>query len=97
MTWTRGTLSQYDAWAQLQETSEASVGWNSTDMFRYMRKVEKDFEVAQNLSHSYCKAENFATPSAAQGDKGAQSISSYHGFTGPVHAGYPYNMVKSYV
>ncbi|KAF9517618.1 GMC oxidoreductase [Hydnum rufescens UP504] len=35
------------------------------------------------------KAESFTPPNSGQLAKGANSISSYHGFTGPVHAAFP--------
>ncbi|KAJ7628742.1 hypothetical protein FB45DRAFT_991099 [Roridomyces roridus] len=39
-TWTRGSKAQYDAWADLLELSEASVGWNWDGMLHYMKKAE---------------------------------------------------------
>ncbi|KAJ7708299.1 hypothetical protein B0H17DRAFT_971830 [Mycena rosella] len=70
--WTRGLNAQYDAWSQLLETDEASVGWNWAGMFNYMKK-----------------AETFSAPNAQQAAKGAQSIASYHGTSGPVQVTYP--------
>lgn len=40
MTWTRGSVAQYDSWSSLLETSEASVGWNWKGLWSYMRKAE---------------------------------------------------------
>ena len=37
--WTRGLAAQYDAWSDLLEADEASVGWNWDSMFSYMKKV----------------------------------------------------------
>ncbi|KAJ7240404.1 hypothetical protein B0H12DRAFT_1134777 [Mycena haematopus] len=70
--WTRGLNAQYDAWSTLLEEDEASVGWNWTGMFSYMKK-----------------AEAFSAPNGQQAAKGAQSIASYHGTTGPVQVTYP--------
>ncbi|TFK70863.1 glucose oxidase [Pluteus cervinus] len=38
--YTRGLNAQYDAWSNLLETSEASVGWNWQGMWSYMKKSE---------------------------------------------------------
>ncbi|KAF9517615.1 hypothetical protein BS47DRAFT_1389607 [Hydnum rufescens UP504] len=46
--------------------------------FRYMKK-------GLSLSSS----ESFTPPDRGQVAKGTNSISSYHGFTGPVHAAFP--------
>ena len=37
--WTRGLAAQYDAWSNLLEPEEASVGWNWDSLFAYMKKV----------------------------------------------------------
>lgn len=37
--WTRGLAAQYDAWSDLLEASEASVGWNWKNIWSYMKKV----------------------------------------------------------
>ena len=37
--WTRGLAAQYDAWSDLLEASEASVGWNWQNISSYMKKV----------------------------------------------------------
>ncbi|KAI0757742.1 alcohol oxidase [Daedaleopsis nitida] len=70
--WTRGLNAQYDAWSELLEPEEASVGWNWEGVFSYMKK-----------------AETFSAPNAQQQAKGAASIASYHGTTGPVQVTYP--------
>lgn len=38
------------------------------------------------------KSETFSPPNSQQAAKGAQSISSYHGFSGPVQVTYPDDM-----
>ncbi|RDB29937.1 Glucose oxidase [Hypsizygus marmoreus] len=38
--YTRGLKEQYDAWSTLLEPSEASVGWNWTGVWNYMKKSE---------------------------------------------------------
>ncbi|KAJ7485944.1 alcohol oxidase [Mycena latifolia] len=70
--WTRGLNAQYDAWSTLLEDDEASVGWNWSGLFNYMKKSEA-----------------FSAPNSQQAAKGAQSIASYHGTTGPVQVTYP--------
>lgn len=37
--WTRGLATQYDAFSELLEPEEASVGWNWGNLFSYMKKV----------------------------------------------------------
>ncbi|KAJ7443915.1 hypothetical protein B0H11DRAFT_2090193 [Mycena galericulata] len=39
-TWTRGSVSQYDAWSKLLEPSEAELGWDWDGMLQYMKKSE---------------------------------------------------------
>lgn len=89
--WTRGLNAQYDAWSKLLEDSEASVGWNWDGMFSYMKKVRS---LARNLHIWLCiesapQAETFSAPNAQQQAKGAASIASYHGTTGPVQVTFP--------
>ncbi|KAF9508779.1 GMC oxidoreductase [Hydnum rufescens UP504] len=38
--WTRGTKQQYDAWSQLLDPIDASVGWNWDGLLSYMKKAE---------------------------------------------------------
>lgn len=58
-----------------------------------MKKVCKLFHsVATKLIVSSCKSETFSAPNSQQAAKGAQSISSYHGFSGPVQITYPDDM-----
>ncbi|OJT13695.1 Glucose oxidase [Trametes pubescens] len=38
--WTRGLAAQYDAFTELLEPEEASVGWNWDNLFSYMKKAE---------------------------------------------------------
>ncbi|EIW59941.1 alcohol oxidase [Trametes versicolor FP-101664 SS1] len=38
--WTRGLAAQYDAFTDLLEPEEASVGWNWDNLFSYMQKAE---------------------------------------------------------
>ncbi|KAJ2933649.1 hypothetical protein H1R20_g3458, partial [Candolleomyces eurysporus] len=72
---TRGLNAQYDAWSNLLEPSEASVGWNWQGMWNYMKK-----------------SESFSPPNSDQAAKGAQYISSYHGYDGPVQVTNPNQM-----
>jgi hypothetical protein len=37
--------AQYDAWSDLLEPSEASVGWNWQNIFGYMKKVGQDSQL----------------------------------------------------
>ncbi|KAJ6629414.1 glucose oxidase [Mycena sp. CBHHK59/15] len=71
--WTRGLNAQYDAWSALLEDDEASVGWNWANLFNYMKRC----------------SETFSAPNSQQAAKGAQSIASYHGTSGPVQVTYP--------
>ncbi|PPR03699.1 hypothetical protein CVT24_007420 [Panaeolus cyanescens] len=73
--YTRGLNAQYDAWQQLLEPSEASMGWNWQGLWSYMKK-----------------SETFSPPNSEQASKGAQSINSYHGFSGPVQVTFPNQM-----
>jgi choline dehydrogenase-like flavoprotein len=73
--WTRGLNASYDAWSDLLESSEASVGWNWSNLWEYMKK-----------------AEGFSPPNSQQMAKGANSINSYHGFSGPVQVTFPSTM-----
>ncbi|KAJ2923425.1 hypothetical protein H1R20_g13669, partial [Candolleomyces eurysporus] len=72
---TRGLNAQYDAWSNLLEPSEASVGWNWQGIWNYMKK-----------------SESFSPPNSDQAAKGAQYISSYHGYDGPVQVTNPNQM-----
>jgi len=72
MVWTRGLAAQYDAWSELLEPAEASVGWNWDNLFTYMKK-----------------AEDFSAPNSQQKAKGATSVSSFHGTSGPVQVTFP--------
>ncbi|OJT13666.1 Glucose oxidase [Trametes pubescens] len=38
--WTRGSAAQFDAFSELLEPEEASVGWNWDNLFYYMKKSE---------------------------------------------------------
>lgn len=37
--WTRGLNAQYDAWSDLLEPAESSVGWNWANIWQYMKKA----------------------------------------------------------
>lgn len=37
--YTRGLAAQYDAWSDLLEASDSSVGWNWASLLKYMQKV----------------------------------------------------------
>jgi hypothetical protein len=41
------------------------------------------------ITHSPLQSETFSAPNAQQAAKGAQSIASYHGYSGPVQVAYP--------
>jgi choline dehydrogenase len=41
------------------------------------------------VTHSPLQSETFSAPNAQQAAKGAQSIASYHGYSGPVQVAYP--------
>jgi choline dehydrogenase-like flavoprotein len=86
--WTRGLNAQYDAWSTLLEDDEASVGWNWAGMFNYMKKV-RDTKLTSLQRIHPIQAETFSAPNAGQASKGAQSIASYHGTSGPVQVTFP--------
>ncbi|TFK33762.1 hypothetical protein BDQ12DRAFT_766091 [Crucibulum laeve] len=79
--YTRGLSAQYDAWSSLLEPAEASVGWNWQSLWNYMKKGGLYF-----ILHF---SETFSPPNSQQAAKGAQSIPSYHGSSGPVQVTYP--------
>lgn len=87
--WTRGLAAQYDAWSNLLETSEASVGWNWQNLWGYMKKVRYSLYVVFLDVLILLQAETFSAPNAGQKAKGADSIASYHGTAGPVQVTYP--------
>ena len=51
--WTRGAAAQYDAWSDLLEKEETSVGWNWENLFAYMKKVW--LVSVPVLSHDSCR------------------------------------------
>ena len=54
-----------------------------------MKKVGLCFPFDPFVTHSPFQSETFSAPNAQQAAKGAQSIASYHGYSGPVQVTYP--------
>ena len=89
--WSRGMAAQYDAISSLLEPSEADLGWNFDGLFSYMKKVCSSpllllLTVWRLIE---LKAEGYSAPNAQQRAKGAGSVASYHGTSGPVQVTFP--------
>ena len=82
MTWTRGTIGQYDALEEL-----GNPGWNFASLQRYVSALLLEF--LYKLSFRYMKkAEQFRTPDAAQINLGVVFDPNVHGTSGPVITGF---------
>ena len=82
MTWTRGTIGQYDALEEL-----GNPGWNFASLQGYVPALLLEFLF--NLTFRYMKkAEQFRTPDAAQMSLGVVFDPDAHGTSGHVVTGF---------
>jgi choline dehydrogenase len=85
--------AQYDALTTLLEPEDAHAGWDWDGLFAYMKKVRaRRCSFCDRRSRSHHQSEHFVPPNATQRAAGANAVDAYHGFGGPVHAGFPAGM-----